>query len=178
MLAVGRGGDVGHRRIGHRALRQEVEGPVTFAGASHGLGEQHHGDRLLRPVGLRHRADADEGAGLDVGKLHRIDLGHREVGREGQLDAVAVALAQDHGGGRQRLHRAAQAHGGGLLGQGAAGEGQRGEGEEFTSIRHLQAPLNSSPCCTACSSASGAAGFTRCCAKPAACAFSTSAAVP
>ena len=41
---------------------------MTFAGAALDFREDHHADRLLAAVGLRRRADADEGAGLDVGE--------------------------------------------------------------------------------------------------------------
>ena len=71
---------------------------MAFAGAALHLREDHHADRFLAAVGLRHRADADEGAGLHVGERRADDAEH--AGLVGQPHALLVALAArlDHDG--------------------------------------------------------------------------------
>src|SRR4029079_7597276 len=85
--------------------------------------------------------------------------------------------------GAQGLDRAAQAHGLGLL-RGHQAGGSRAGGKDVEKLATVQghgallSVLSRRPCRIASSSASGAAGLTRCWRKPAARARVMSAAVP
>ncbi len=70
---------------------------MTFAGAALRLRKDHHADRLLAAVRLRHRADADEGAGLHVGERGANDAEHRDLVRERDARFVALARLDDDG---------------------------------------------------------------------------------
>ena len=54
-----------------------VPWPEALAGAALAFREHRHLDRALAAVRLRHRADADEGARLDVGERRLADAEHR-----------------------------------------------------------------------------------------------------
>src|SRR5215813_7310471 len=98
-----------HRGIGHGGVRP-IPGPMTLAGATLRLGEDHDLNGALAAVGLGRRADADEGARLDIGQArldHPIYRGvvgelHLHVARLARLDGERRAI--------HRLDRSAQAH--------------------------------------------------------------------
>ncbi len=104
--------------VGHGAVGRPVPGTMALARAALGFREDVHLERLLRAVGLGHRAAADEGALLDIGErgLHHVDDLHVAGKRERELrtfpwlhsERAAVDL----------LDRSAQANRLGLLGEG------------------------------------------------------------
>ncbi len=69
-----------HGRIGHGAVRQAVpDGPEALASAALAFGEYRHLNGALAAVRLRHGADADESAGLEVGHRGLADRKHRGI---------------------------------------------------------------------------------------------------
>jgi hypothetical protein len=100
--------------------------------------EDMDGDRLLAPVGLRHRGDADERADLDVGE-RRLHQGHHPAGID-QLDLQRFAAARldVQGVAVDLLDLTANSGGLRLLCKaGGCGEHQRKAGDAECAPRHL-----------------------------------------
>src|SRR5690242_15929854 len=72
-LPVDAGDRLGDGGVGHRAFRRAVPRPEALAEAALALGEDGDADGALAAVGIGRRADADEGAGLDLGERRAAD---------------------------------------------------------------------------------------------------------
>src|SRR5262249_30711780 len=69
-LAVDPGDCLRDRGIRHRALRPRIPRPVPLAGSALSLRENHHLDRALITVSLRHGRDRDVTIHFDFGERH------------------------------------------------------------------------------------------------------------
>ena len=77
--------------IGHGAVRPRIPRPVTLASPRCDFGKHRHLDGALTAVRLRHGADADKGARLDVGERRLAHAEHHHV--IGEIDLHLAELA-------------------------------------------------------------------------------------
>src|SRR3984893_14848025 len=109
-LPLRRSGDLGHRRIGHHAVRDEIPRKLAFGGAAHVLGKDMHLDGLERAGGAFDRSRGDVVSGLDVGNALGDDTAHGEVRGQGGRPKLSLARFGRQGIAVELVDCAANAH--------------------------------------------------------------------